>query len=137
MTQFERPMGRIVHYLNVDTIKPALISALEERGIPVTEFEVEPMVMVRTKDNGYAVVCNEGVGWNVNPAGYMPIMVWTSGYRQDYIDLPFRDVLAHVSDDTVDLAEFVRMFGARLENNFHIWYNATNGVEQVFEKAVA
>ena len=137
MTQFERPMGRMVHYLNVDTIKPVLVKALEDRGIPVGEFDVDRMVVVRTKDNGYAVVCSEGVGWNVNPAGYLPIIVWTGGgWRQDYIDLPFRDVLAHVSDETVDLAEFVRMFGARLENNFHIWYNATAGVEQVFERAV-
>lgn len=139
MTQFDRPKGRMVHYLNVDTIKPALVNALEERGIPVTEFEVDRMVVVRTKNNGYAVVCNEGVGWQVNPAACLPIMVWSGGgWRQDFIDLPFREVvLHHVSDETVDLAEFVRMFGARLENNFHIWYNATDGVEQVFEKVVA
>lgn len=137
MTKFERPMGRMVHYLDNDAIKPVIISALEQRGIPVVDFEVDRMVVLRTKNNGYATLCGEGVGWQVDPAGYLPITVYTNGgWSQDYVDLPFRDVLAHVSDDTVDLAEFVRMFGARLENNFHIWYNATDGVEQVFDKVV-
>ena len=33
----------------------------------------------------------------------------------------FRSV-SLISDEQIDLAEFVRMFGDRLENNFYIWY---------------
>jgi hypothetical protein len=48
--------------------------------------------------------------------------------------LPEAYVLSCVSDEVVDLADFVRVFGARLENNFHIWLNATADVEQSFDK---
>lgn len=137
MTQFERPMGRMVHRLNTETIKPVIVALIEERGFTNVELEIDNMVVARVKGDTYSTICSEGVGWTVDDEGTLPVTFWTQGWRSDYINLPVDVVLAHVSDEQVDLAEFVRMFGARLENNFHIWYNQTAGIEQVFDKAVA
>lgn len=138
MTQYDRPTGRMLHRLNAETIAPVIEQTLIERGFGEPKFEVDQMVVARTKGDTFATICTEGVGWEVDKEGNLPVTVFTqNGMRQDYIDLPVEVVLAHVSEEQVDLAEFVRMFGARLENNFHIWLNATAGVEQVFEKEVA
>lgn len=140
MTQFERPMGRMVHRLNTETIKPVIIATLVDRGFTVNpdDIEIDNMVVARVKGDTYATICSEGVGWTVDKLeGTLPVTFWHGGWRSDYVDLMANLVLGHVSDEEVDLAEFVRMFGARLENNFHIWYNQTDGVSQVFDKAVA
>ena len=137
-SQYERPAGRMLHRLNTETIKPVIEQTLIERGIGSPQFEVDEMVVARVKGDTFATICTEGVGWSVDSEGTLPITLFTqNGMRQDYIDLPVDVVLAHVSEEQVDLAQFVRVFGARLENNFHIWLNATAGVEQVFDRVVA
>ncbi len=35
-----------------------------------------------------------------------------------------------ISTETIDLADFVRTFGDRLENNFYLWVNYAKGHDQ-------
>lgn len=128
----ERVTGRMIRLLDKDKLTKLVLTTLEADGISTDGVEVEQMAVLRTKFDEVAVLCTEGVGWTAKD-GLVPIITW-SQWHQNFVYLPEAYVLSCVSDEVVDLAEFVRVFGARLENNFYIWLNATDGVEQVFEK---
>lgn len=133
----EREKGNIVYILDKDKTVDAIRAGLIARGESAdVEFEFEPLAFVKTQ-NSFATICEEGVGWEVNADGELPVTFWRRNFYNDYIDLPLNVVRGCVSEKTVDLADFVRVFGARLENNFHIWRNAIKGVEQVFEEVNA
>jgi hypothetical protein len=126
----------MIRLLDSGKLKKLVLATLEADGISTSDVEVEQMAILRTKYDEVAVLCTEGVGWTTSKeSGALPIMVW-SQWHQNFVYLPEAYVLSCVTDEVVDLADFVRVFGARLENNFHIWLNATDGVEQVFEKKV-
>ena len=130
----ERITGRMIRLLDTEKLKKLVLTTLEADGISTDKVEVEQMAIVRTKHDEVAVLCTEGVGWTTSKeSGTLPIMTWAD-WHQNYVYLPEAYVLSCVSDEVVDLADFVRVFGARLENNFHIWLNATAGVEQSFDK---
>ena len=130
----ERITGRMIRLLDSDKLTELVCAVLEASGRSTDDVKVERLALVRTKGGKVATLCSEGVGWETNDdTGSLPIIVW-HGWQQDYVYLPEAHVVSCVSDEVVDLAEFVRVFGGRLENNFHIWLNATAGVEQSFDK---
>ena len=130
----ERITGRMIRLLDVEKLTKLVYATLQADGFSTDGVEVERMAVVRTRSGKIATLCSEGVGWETNDdAGTLPIMTWTQ-FHQNYVYLPEAYVVSCVSDEVVDLAEFVRVFGGRLENNFHIWLNATAGVEQSFDK---
>lgn len=75
------------------------------------------------------VICSEGVGWLVSDD--VPLIVDTmsgpSGMYGEY-NMPLTEIreLAARGTDT-DLADFVRVFGARLESNFYGWQRRLSG----------
>jgi hypothetical protein len=90
--------------------------------------EGEAMVIVNTP-KGLATICNEGVGWFKNDDGTYVV----TGYM-GYSDVVYRitedELLSLVSSEQVDLAEFIRVFGARLESNFYLWYEQVKDTSQ-------
>jgi hypothetical protein len=90
--------------------------------------EGEAMVVVNTP-KGLATICNEGVGWFKNDDGKYLV----TGYM-GYSDVVYRitedELLSCVSSEQVDLAEFIRSFGSRLEVNFDLWYNQIKDTPQ-------
>lgn len=129
----ERITGRMIRLLDSEKLRKLVMTTLEADGLPTEGVEVERIAVVRTKNGKVATLCSEGVGWETNSDGTLPVIVW-SGWSMDYVYLPESYIVSCVSDEVVDLAEFVRVFGGRLENNFHIWLNATAGIDQSFEK---
>ena len=90
--------------------------------------EAEAMVIVNTPE-GLATICNEGVGWLKNDDGRYLV----SGYL-GYSDVVYRitedELLSCLSSEQVDLADFIRTFGSRLEANFDIWYHQIKDTSQ-------
>ena len=90
--------------------------------------EGEAMVVVNTP-KGLATICNEGVGWFKNEDDKYLV----TGYL-GYSDVVYRitedELLSCVSSEQVDLAEFIRSFGSRLEVNFDLWYNQVKDTPQ-------
>jgi hypothetical protein len=90
--------------------------------------EGEAMVVVNTP-KGLATICNEGVGWWKNDedkylvGGYI-------GYSNPTYYITEDELLSCVSSEQVDLAEFIRSFGSRLEVNFDLWYNQVKDTDQ-------
>ena len=124
-----RTKGVMVHLLDLDKA-----NAYFANMIPEYNGKVDYMAVVVT-EKGLATLCTEGVGWNADAEGKVPINIsW--GMSQGYIDIPVEDLAGLVSDEMVDLADFIRVFGDRLENNFYIWKTQANKVEQKIGVAV-
>lgn len=113
----------------------ALIHEVIRRNNPDVEEEVlskykaQPMAVVNGKD-GIAVICTEGVGWVTDKDGLLPVHFWYQDWQQNYFDVTPEEVLSCLSDEQIDLAEFIRVHNDRLENNFYIWYSYAKSYDQ-------
>lgn len=94
--------------------------------------QVFTMAVVQTK-GGIATICSEGVGWMENQFGELTIQVYRDGFIT-YLEVPTVFVVGALANGTeVELADFIRTFGARLDNNFYMWKNQIDGIPQVFD----
>lgn len=126
MTTFERPMGTFIRLLDVEKATDYLRNKFWQDA-PDT-FEAEAMAVVNG-EKGLATLCSEGVGWFEDKNGNVPINFW-QGNDSGYYDIPAEDLPALISDKVVDLANFVRNYNDRLENNFYAWKSYANGYDQ-------
>ena len=90
--------------------------------------EGELMVVANTPE-GLATVCHEGVGWHKNEEGKYLVSGWI-GYSDIVYRITEQELLSCLSSEQVDLAEFIKSFGDRLESNFDIWYSQVRKVSQ-------
>ena len=87
--------------------------------------------LVKT-EKGIAYLCTEGVGWWAEDDGTIEVE-FHAGMHTGYTAIPLEDVVACMSSEKVELGEFIRTFGSRLESNFWAWKNAIDGIEQDWE----
>jgi len=73
-----------------------------------------------------AIICDEGVGWEQD--AYSTIQVPTNlGFLNRYagrVHISVAVIRSCLTDKQVDIAEYVRVFGDRLDNNVAIWQSA-------------
>jgi hypothetical protein len=102
-------------------------------------LSVEPLLLLATKEAGgygtrkLATLCKEGVGWQENETtGLTPVWVDLSPYGGQALQMGLhpRVIMQFVTDEKVDLADWVRVFGDRLETNLGIWQNQIRGIDQ-------
>jgi hypothetical protein len=74
-------------------------------------------------DTRYALVCDEGVGWEQQDRYLInvPTNVGDFGIYNGSVDLSVDVIKSCLTGDTADIADFVRVFGHRLDNNVAIW----------------
>jgi hypothetical protein len=78
----------------------------------------------------HAVICGEGVGWIQDEyrTCLVPVSIGWSGDSRVYLGI---DVLKScMTGETVDLADFVRVFGDRLESNLSLWQFKMSDIDQ-------
>ena len=101
---------------------------------------VEPLVFIETTDNDawgkprVAVIGTEGVGWKSDSdSRLISIPVWSNNGMSSARPVELHaDVLRKfVTDEVVDLADWVRIFGDRLETNLSIWQEQVRPTESV------
>ncbi len=126
-----RATGYPVHIIDHE----ALTETLRNADLLSEDYIVTPLAVVRTAE-GIATICTEGVGWNMTEDGLLGIEI-RSNYMTQYPDIPAQLVLDSLAQDTVELADFIRRFGDRLETNFGIWRRQIDGIEQSFDKEVS
>jgi hypothetical protein len=114
-----RTFGTIVHILDVEKATKFLKDRFEA---PDANITAERMAIVNGK-NGVATVIDEGVGWYADKEGKLPINYWGLNGSGGYLDITPEELFPLISDETIDLADHVRVFGDRLENNLWIWQN--------------
>ena len=76
-------------------------------------------------DSRYAIVCDEGVGWEQQDRYLIniPTNVGHVGLYNGSVELSVDVIKSCLSGETADIADFVRTFGARLDNNVWTWQN--------------
>jgi hypothetical protein len=116
---------RMVRAIDTEATLP-LVSAVYEAvyGEPIQpNSRVEAQVFIvgenETCGTDVANVCTEGVGlWQTDEA---TIEVWCVSPHGHRFTIPLGIGRVPLLDDPVDFAEFVRVFGARLESNWRMW----------------
>ena len=76
-------------------------------------------------DTRHALICDEGVGWEQQDRYLInvPTNVGQMGLYNGSVDLSVDVIKSCLSGETADIADFVRTFGARLDNNVWTWQN--------------
>ena len=115
MTNYDRP-SFMVTLLDRDKT-----TALIRNKFDNDRYVAEPMVIVNG-NNGVATVCTEGVGWYKDDKGYTVLFDDINSFGM-WTEISEEELLSLVSDEQVDLAKFIRVFGDRLESNFSIWHS--------------
>lgn len=87
----------------------------------VSDYRAMPMVVVNGKD-GIATVCCEGVGWTIDSKGLYTLM-FLGTFSQSTVDVTLDELKSCFSTEQTDLANFIRVFGDRLESNFDLWHS--------------
>jgi hypothetical protein len=127
----ERKAGYEVHLLDnvklTEYMKSTWQTAPENAG-------VTSQAIALTK-KGVAVIISEGVGWYANDDDTFDIQ-YTNGMGYYYMTIPVDVVMGAVSAERVELRDFVRSFGSRLDNNCWLWQDAISNVEQKWEVMV-
>jgi hypothetical protein len=117
----------VVHVIDVEK---ATAFIKERLGAP-SDYNItaEEMAVINGK-NGLATVLHEGVGWYADANGGIPINYWGINGAGGYVDITEEELKSLISDKTVNLADHIRVFGDRLENNFYIWRRYALGYPQ-------
>ena len=121
-----RTKGTIVHVLDVEKATAFLKEKLDA---PDVDFSADVMAIVNG-EKGVATVLTEGVGWYADSEGKLPINYYGKNGMSGYLDITPQELVPLISDETIDLADFVRIFGDRLETNLAIWQYYAKGYPQ-------
>ena len=122
----DRTRGTIVHVIDVEKATEFIKNRFEAPDLDIT---AERMVIVNG-EKGLATVITEGVGWYADAQGGIPINYWGKNGNNGYIDITADELRTLISDETIDLADHVRVFGDRLETNLDIWQGYAYGYPQ-------
>jgi len=128
MTTFERPRGVFIQLLDVEKATQYIKDYWNDQSFDIT---AEAMAVVNG-EKGLATLCSEGVGWFADKDGKVPINYWGLNGQNGYIDIPAEDLPSLIHEKNfIDLADFIRNYNDRLENNFYQWKQYANGYEQM------
>ena len=119
MTVYER---KSVWVSKIDVDKA---SELFQEHYKDPSVKAEEMAVINAKD-GVATVCSEGVGWFANDEGKFLLLGYYGAYGEATMYATPEQLASIMSDEFIYLDEFIRMFGARLETNYSIWYEQAN-----------
>ena len=74
-------------------------------------------------DNMYALVCDEGVGWEQRDRSLInvPTNIGAMGLYNGSVKMSVGLIKSCLTGETADIADFVRVFGDRLDTNVAIW----------------
>ena len=74
-------------------------------------------------ENMYALVCDEGVGWEQRDRSLInvPTNIGAMGLYNGSVKMSVGLIKSCLTGETADIADFVRVFGDRLDNNVAIW----------------
>jgi hypothetical protein len=73
-------------------------------------------------DRDTVLICSEGVGWTVEERGLILVPTGDSGG----ICVSGEVLQSLKTGEQIDLADHIRTFGDRLENNFDLWHHRLN-----------
>jgi len=111
------PVNRVNSEALAELLVP-IYTAIYGEAPPAT-FYVEPLVMAEAKtERGveHCIIGIEGVGWATTSANVFNVPV-----NSGMITVPIYWERVPLRDTQADLAQFIRVFGSRLESNWWRW----------------
>jgi hypothetical protein len=86
-------------------------------------------------DNKYALVCSEGVGWEQDTYGCLevPTNIGQMGLWNGRVFISVETVKECLTDQTEDIADYIRVFGDRLDSNCSLWQSKMSVVGSMIE----
>lgn len=142
----DRKPGFYVHKVDMEKLSGIIFEKFERMAD--AEYEFDDLVVVKAYKGdgtiGNAVIITEGVGWFADNLGKFSLPYVHrfnfdgSGYNMTYETYRVSEnaVISCVTDEVVELREWVRVFGHRLDNNCAVWQNAMTGIPQEWEVMV-
>ena len=125
MSKEERKRGATGYVLDADKLTKVL---RQVTGVENAQAWGNP-VLVYGEGESWAVVNTEGVGGVADNYDKPARVWWDRATAEGFWDarlsddlVPFNDIQSCVTGKSVDLADHIRTFGSRLENNYAIWY---------------
>jgi len=84
-------------------------------------------------DNKYALVCSEGVGWEQDTYGCLevPTNIGPMGLWNGRVFISVDTVKECLTDQTADIADYIRVFGDRLDSNCELWQSKMSVAEDM------
>ena len=84
-------------------------------------------------DNKYALVCSEGVGWEQDTYGCLevPTNIGQMGLWNGRVFVSVDTVKECLTDQTADIADYIRVFGSRLDDNCSLWQSKMSVAEDM------
>jgi hypothetical protein len=84
-------------------------------------------------DNKYALVCSEGVGWEQDTYGCLevPTNIGQMGMWNGRVFISVDTVKECLTDQTADIADYIRVFGDRLDSNCSLWQSKMSVAEDM------
>jgi hypothetical protein len=84
-------------------------------------------------DNKYALVCSEGVGWEQDTYGCLevPTNIGQMGLWNGRVFISVDTVKSCLTDQTADIADYIRVFGDRLDSNCSLWQSKMSVAEDM------
>lgn len=119
-----RNRGAFATILNEDTLV-AHANSLLPNDDPLKFSGFGRQMLLDTND-GPAVINGEGVG-NIPQKDTIAVFL-SYGMTLTPVDLPVSVIEAAKTDEKIDLADGIRVFGARLDANHHEWYSRAKRV---------
>jgi hypothetical protein len=102
-----------------------LLAAVALTGVELDKLRLDaPLLLVYTAAEGPCVLLTEGVGYPPSAEGTISIPTIYGFAGWGWCEVPTEAVVACATDEVVDIADHIRVFGARLESNFALWYRA-------------
>ena len=86
-------------------------------------------------DNKYALICSEGVGWEQDTYGCLevPTNIGPMGLWNGRVFISVDTVKSCLTDQTADIADYIRVFGSRLDDNCSLWQSKMSVVVRMIE----
>ena len=84
-------------------------------------------------DNKYALVCSEGVGWEQDTYGCLevPTNIGQMGLWNGRVFISVDTVKSCLTDTVADIADYIRVFGDRLDSNCSLWQSKMSVAEDM------
>lgn len=83
-------------------------------------------------DHKIAIVCTEGVGWEQDIYGTIPVPTNIGhGLYNGRVHISTEVIKRCATGEQVDIAHYVRVFGDRLDRNVSIWQSAMRKEHQI------
>ncbi|MBP2437874.1 hypothetical protein [Microbacterium amylolyticum] len=120
-----RPRGAIAHIIDPNTLlyigRTTFAQAHPDYDAQALRHGPTPQMLLTVNRGELAVINSEGVGHIADDDDTVEVC-FTHSMSIIRVRIDLGKLAAAVTDETIDIADGIRTFGSRLDDNHHIWF---------------